>query len=58
MSLVLRNYVTSVAVVVLSSVMLSNLFYQSSRFANQERVDGFTHYLGAGIVFQAESIGH
>ena len=58
MTLVIRNYVSSVLVVVASSVMISNFFYQPSRFAVQDKVNEFNHYLSAGIVVEARQLEH
>ncbi|MEI6381237.1 MAG: hypothetical protein WCO81_10205 [Cyanobacteriota bacterium ELA615] len=58
MNLVVRNYVSSVLVVVASSVIGSNLFYQPVRFASQDRVNEFNHYLTAGIVIKAQQLEH
>jgi hypothetical protein len=57
MNLVIRNYISSALVVVVSSVMLGNLYNQSFGSGSQDRVDTFGRYVSAGLVAQAQNIG-
>jgi hypothetical protein len=51
----LRNYALLAAVVVITSLGLTDVFTNPSRVAQQDRLDGYTQYVGAGLVTAAQS---
>ena len=57
MSLVIKNYITSALFVVVSGVMLGNIYNQSCNLDRQDRVDTFGRYVSAGLVAQAQNVG-
>lgn len=51
---IIRNYILTVASVILTSLGIADQFYNPARIAHQERVNSFTRYLGAGVVTYSE----
>jgi hypothetical protein len=51
----LRNYVLLAAVVVITSLGISDIFTNPSRVAQQDRLNGYTQYVGVGLVATAQS---
>lgn len=56
-STVIRNYLLIAAVVVISSLGVSDAFTAPSRIAQQGRLDNYSQYLGAGLVASAQKLG-
>ena len=52
---VLRNYVLLAAVVVITSLDLTDVFTSPARVSQQDRLDGYTQYVGVGLVATAQS---
>ncbi len=60
----IRNYAvgsaapsaTAAVTVMLVSVGVSDLFNNSARFAQQDRLDGYGRYVSAGLVSKAQSL--
>jgi len=53
----LRNYVLLAAAVVITSMGITDLFTNPARVAQQDRLDGYTQYVGVGLVATAQSFG-
>jgi hypothetical protein len=54
---VVRNYLLIAAVVIVSSLGVSDAFMAPSRIAQQGRLDNYGQYLGAGLVASAQKLG-
>lgn len=50
----LRNYLLLAAAVTLTSIGLCDTFTTPARVAQQDRIDGYTQYLGVGLVATAQ----
>jgi hypothetical protein len=51
----LRNYLLLTAVVVITSLGISDIFTSPSRVAQQDRLDNYGQYVGVGLVATAQS---
>ncbi|ACK69539.1 hypothetical protein PCC7424_1086 [Gloeothece citriformis PCC 7424] len=47
---VIRNYVIMVASVITLSAFIGDLFHSQSRIAQQDRLNGYAPFIGAGVV--------
>jgi hypothetical protein len=56
-TLVIRNYFIAAASVMFMSMGLSDVFNSPNRISQQERLDGYGHYISAGLVNYAKTLG-
>lgn len=53
---VVRNYVITAASVITMSVLLADLFHSQARMAQQDRLNGYAPFIGAGVVNYGKDI--
>ncbi|WP_013321471.1 hypothetical protein [Gloeothece verrucosa] len=47
---VIRNYLITAATVITMSILIGDLFHSQDRIAQQDRLNGYAPFLGAGFV--------
>ncbi len=52
---IIRNYLLTATTVILLSLGISELVNAPSRIGQQQRLDGYSYYVGAGLVSYAQS---
>ncbi|ACK69931.1 conserved hypothetical protein [Gloeothece citriformis PCC 7424] len=52
----IRNYIIAATTVMLMSVGVADMFNNPQRIAQQEKLDGYGRYIGAGLVSYGKSL--
>lgn len=52
----IRNYAIAAATVMLMSMGVTDIFYSPNRVAQQDRLNGYAPYIGAGLVSYGKSL--
>ncbi|WP_013321963.1 hypothetical protein [Gloeothece verrucosa] len=52
----IRNYIIAATTVMLMSMGVADMFNNPSRVAQQDRLDGYARYIGAGLVNYGKSL--
>lgn len=53
---IIRNYIIAATTVMLISVGVSDMFNNPQRIAQQEKLDSYGRYIGAGLVSYGKSL--
>jgi hypothetical protein len=52
----IRNYIIAATTVMLMSAGVADMFNNPQRLAQQDRLDGYGHYISAGLVSYGKSL--